>query len=253
LKKIININDALIRSGKVSVLVLLAVLLCGCYPEKKMPVEVKTYGVLREIMREQRLDANADLREFEEQPHLYALGALEGLAGEILILDGRPLNGLVSNGALSFDRSFDRKASLLVSTQVAAWKEVSLVLEPTDMSQLQIIVRDAAKQLFINTEEPFPFLLKGQFEKVEWHVINAAEAETQSHEAYKRAGLAGVSEKVEARLLGFYSEKHEGVFTHHGSYLHIHYVDDPETEMGHVDELSIEGSIVLLLPDETRP
>lgn len=252
LKKIIDIKRALVYLKSPIGLMLMILTVSSC-SEKRVPLEVKHYGVLREIMMEQKLEANADLREFRNQSHLYALGALQGLTGEILILDSRPLNGMASKGEFTFERNFENKASLLVSARVTKWKEVSLTLEQTDMSQLQIIVRDAAKQLSVNTEEPFPFLVKGQFEKVNWHVINASEAEVQNHDAYKKAGLAGESKKVDGQLLGFYSEKHEGVFTHHGSYLHIHYVDDAETEMGHVDELSLEGSIVLLIPDETRP
>lgn len=239
--------SALNRSSYVLVLIAL-IISCGC-SKKKALTEVTHYGVLREIMMEQQLEANADLNDFRDIPDLYALGALEGLAGEILILDSEPLNGLASAGQLIFDRTFDRKATLLVSAQVSSWQELPLVLESVDLAELQTIVRDAAKQLSINIQEPFPFLLKGTFKQLDWHVINAAEAESQNHDAYKKAGLSGSSENVEGQLLGFYSEKHEGVFTHHGSFLHTHFINDAATEIGHVDGLKIEGSIVLLLPD----
>ncbi len=232
---------------------MITVISCTVKKAPKTPIEVSHYGVLREIMREQKLEANADLADLRDMPDLYALGALEGLAGEILILDGQPLNGLASKGELTFDRTFDRKATLLVSAQVPAWQELSLQFESVNLAELQTIVRDAATQLSIDTEKAFPFLIKGSFKQVDWHVINAAEAETQDHDAYKKAGLQGQSQDIKGELLGFYSEKHEGVFTHHGSYLHIHFVNADETEMGHVDELMIEGEVVLLFPETTRP
>lgn len=233
-------------------MLIVLLVLSGC-SRKKSAVTVSHYGVLMEIMREQKIEANADLQDFKNLPHLFALGALEGLSGEILILDSKPLNGLASKDQLLFDRSFDRKATLLVSAQVEAWKEISLVLESVDLSQLQTIVKEAAEQLSINTEEPFPFLLKGEFKQIDWHVINAAEAEAQTHEAFKKAGLSGKSENAEGQILGFYSEKHEGVFTHHGSFLHMHFVNAEETEMGHVDAIEITGPIVLLLPNPEQP
>lgn len=246
-------SDVGLYTAMLACMLLIAVSSCTGKKAPEVPVEVSHYGVLREIMMEQKLEANADLGDLRDTPNLYALGALEGLAGEILILDSQPLNGLASKGELSFDKTFDRKATLLVSAQVPAWQELSLQLEPVNLAELQTIVKDAAKQLSIDTEEAFPFMIKGSLKQVDWHVINAAEAEIQNHDAYKKAGLQGESQEIKGELLGFYSEKHEGVFTHHGSYLHMHFVNADETEMGHVDELMIEGEIVLLFPETKRP
>lgn len=253
MKKLLNIKMPPITRGNSATLILFGLLALSACSQEKSVVTVSHYGVLMEIMREQKIEANADLQDFRNQPHLFALGALEGLSGEVLILDSKPLNGLASEGNLLFDRSFDRKATLLVSAQVEDWKEISLVLESVDLSQLQTMVKEAAQQLSINTEEAFPFLLKGQFGEIDWHVINAGEAEAQNHEAFRKAGLSGKSENVEGQLLGFYSEKHEGVFTHHGSFMHMHFVNTDETEMGHVDALEITGPIVLLLPNPEQP
>jgi acetolactate decarboxylase len=240
-------------SYKISLMLLLglALLLSGCSPEKKA-VTVAHYGVLREIMMEQKIGPNADLRDFADQSNLYALGALEGLSGEILILEGRPLNSLASSGELVFDRTFDRKATLLVAAEVDAWQEITLELESAGLAELETSIREAAAQRSINTEEAFPFLLKGDFQTIDWHVINAAEAEAQNHEAYKKAGLSGKSENEEGQVLGFYSEKHEGIFTHHGSYLHMHFINSGETLMGHVDGLVVSGSVSLFLPDNQK-
>lgn len=228
-----------------------SMVLVGCSPEKS-PVTVAHYGVLREIMMEQKIGSNADLRDFADQPGLYALGALEGLSGEILILGGKPLNSLASSGELIFDRTFDRKATLLVAADVDAWQEIRMELKSAGPAELESSIREAAAHKSINTKEAFPFLLKGDFQSIDWHVINAAEAESQNHEAYKKAGLSGKSENEEGQVLGFYSEQHEGIFTHHGSYLHMHFINNTETLMGHVDGLVISGSVSLFLPDNQK-
>ena len=48
-------------------------------------------------------------------------------------------------------------------------------------------------------------------------------------------------------IIGFYSRAHEGVFTHHGSYAHLHILL-PNADSGHVAELEVGPEIELLLP-----
>ncbi len=240
-------RDTFVRTRTWAALVALTITLSACAQDQQTIV-VNNQGILREIMMEQKLTANASLADYKNTPNFYALGALEGLAGEILILNGRPLNSIAKQGKLTIERSFDKKATLLVSSEVSEWNETSIDLNVTSLKDLQSIIAQKAKVAGINTNEAFPFMIKGSFEGIEWHVINAAEAKEQNHEAFKEAGLKGTSSEVDARILGFYSEKHEGVFTHHGSFLHLHFINEKETEMGHVDNLKISGNIKLMMP-----
>lgn len=214
---------------------------------------VSHHGILREIMMEQKLDANADLQDFATSKHLYALGALEGLSGEILIINGQPFNGIVENGQLRIEKSFDRKATILVSTQVTDWSESKVELNVGDLKELELEIKRIASENGIDTNEAFPFLLRGTFNQIEWHVINAAEAREKTHDAFKEAGLKGNDMDQNVEILGFYSENHQGIFTHHGSFLHLHFKDQSETKMGHVDNLMLNGSIMLMLPKTKRP
>lgn len=214
---------------------------------------VSHHGVLREIMMEQKLDANADLQDFATSEHLYALGALEGLSGEILIINGQPFNGIVEKGKLRIEKSFDRKATILVSAQVTDWSESKVELNVANLKELEIEIKRIASEKGINTSQAFPFLLKGTFNQLEWHVINAAETREKTHEAFKEAGLKGNDMDQSAEVLGFYSENHQGIFTHHGSFLHLHFKDQSDTKMGHVDNLMLNGSISIMLPKTKRP
>ncbi|MBO3700735.1 acetolactate decarboxylase [Roseivirga sp. E12] len=232
---------------KKSILILLTFCVLQACETAEQSTSVEHFGILREIMMQQKLEANANLMDLNGKSNTYALGALEGLSGEILILDGKPLNGLAKQGQLKINRSFDYKATLLVMTQVKDWHKVSLEGMIENNSDLQALVAREAEKRGINTDEAFPFLLKGDFEEIEWHVINAAEATAQNHDAYKAAGLKGKGGYSGASILGFYSNQHEGVFTHHGSYLHMHFVNDEETEMGHVDNLKNDRKVELWL------
>ncbi|OEK03365.1 hypothetical protein BFP97_18360 [Roseivirga sp. 4D4] len=221
--------------------------LLACQSPSENPT-VEHFGVLREIMMEQKLEANADLADYRQSPNLYAIGALEGLSGEVLVIDGDPLNGLAQKGDLLMDRTFDRKATLLITSQVEEWYKVKLDQVINDHGDLQALIAKEAEQAGVNIDKAFPFMLVGDFDHIEWHIINAAEAKAQNHDAYKEAGLQGVGDYANARVLGFYSSQHEGVFTHHGSFLHMHFIDGSERVMGHVDALRNDGSIELWLP-----
>lgn len=232
---------------KIHLLILPLITLFACKTTEE-GWEVKNYGVLREIMQEQKIGANADLKDFENMPNLYALGALEGLSGEILILNGEPYNGLANQGRLVFDKSFDKKATLLVSSQVDEWEIITLKETFNNLKELQAVISAQGKAAGIDVLKPFPFMIKGNFQSIDWHVINAKEAEAQNHEAYKKAGLKGSEEGTDTQILGFYSSQHEGIFTHHGSYLHLHFLSADESTMGHVDELVQNGVFELFLP-----
>lgn len=233
-------------------LIILAALTLFACDGTKGGWEVKIQGVLREIMQEQKIGANADLKDFKNISDLYALGALEGLSGEILILDGEPFNGVANQGTLVFDKSFDQKATLLVSSQVEEWEMITIKENFNNLQELQAVILAQGKMAGINITEPFPFMIKGDFQRINWHVINAKEAEAQNHEAYKRAGLSGSEAYVDAQILGFYSAQHEGIFTHHGSYVHLHFLSSDESIMGHVDDLEQRGVFELFLPKKKK-
>lgn len=231
--------------------IILAVSFSACQPGN-IGFEVQHHGVLREIMMQQKLQANADLSEFSNTPNLYALGALEGLSGEIMIVDSRPSYSIADAEGVSVEGGFNKKATLLVTSQVAEWSEMPLDISWLGLETLQAMIKEAAIQSGLSTDQPFPFMLKGNFDKVDWHIINAARAEQQNHDAYKEAGASGSTAGANGQILGFYSESHEGVFTHHGSYVHLHFINDDKSLMGHVDDLSINGKVSLLLPKTAK-
>ena len=226
--------------------ILSLILLVSCQGAHQFTVN--HYGVLREIMRKQKLDPNANLQTYARNKNLYALGALEGLSGEIIVIGGKAYHGLIDNDQLQVTRGFDYKATLLVTAEVKAWTELALDLEWSNLSELETHIKEAAQQLGLDVSQPFPFRLKGTVDQIDWHIINAPAARSQNHDAYREAGAHGRENNATGQLLGFYSEQHEGVFTHHGSYLHTHWLSEDKKLVAHIDGLAHNGKITLLLP-----
>lgn len=213
------------------------------------PIEVQHYGVLREIMREQKLAPNVLLDTLSSGPSLFGLGALEGLSGELIILGGQAYQSRVGQDQkLSMDKGLTGAATLLVTGHVNEWASKTLTQPVQSLSDLESLVKQEAEAHGLDTEKAFPFLLEGTFKQVAWHVINAPGASEKNHDAFKASGISREMEAVKGTILGFYSEKHEGVFTHHGSYIHAHLLTEDQLIAGHVDQLSIDSGITLKLP-----
>ncbi len=210
---------------------------------------VEHFGVLREIMMEQKLEANIDLEDLKYSENLYGLGALKDLSGELIILGGEVYQSTVNDsGNVEVVEKREGGATLLVTSEVDDWIAISIQEEIESLSQLQEVVSREAGNHFLDTEKPFPFMIEGEL-LVDWHVINAPAALERTHESFKQSGVSGTFFHEPATVLGFFSDKHEGVYTHHGSYLHAHvFKKEDYLLMGHVDEFVSRLPFVLKLP-----
>jgi len=227
------------------------VVLCGAlaWADDWNGTAVEHRGALRNIVHNGDVSAVVDLESLAEIEGLYALGAGEGLRGEIVILDGRPFTSSVSDGEMVMDTSFRGKATLLVYAQVLEWQEHDVPPAVSTGESLTEFVTATAEAQGISVDEPFPFLIKGRFGLVEWHVVDWPPGDTvHTHDKHKASGLSGWLEDTTVTILGFYSSKHHGVFTHHTTNVHMHMVTADERLAGHVDSLSRIGPVSLWLP-----
>ncbi len=230
---------------------LFAALLCVCCQTSPSHFEVHHRGALHTMMHEGDLRATIALDTLQSLPHLYALGAVENLKGEVLIYDSQPLISAVKDGAVTIARDFEHKAALLVYAQINNWREIEINEELQDANALEAFVVKAAKARGLNVSEPFPFLIVGAAPRVDWHVIDWAEGDTlHTHERHKASGLHGRLEHQAVNLLGFYSDQHQGIFTHRGSNMHLHVKTAGGDFAAHVDEVELHGAMSLFLPQE---
>lgn len=211
--------------------------------------KVEHKGALKSIMHEGDISAKAHLSELKNDEHVYALGAVENLKGEILILDSKPFVTSVENNELSIDQSFDKNACLLVYAHVAQWNNYDVPNTISSYEDFEEYVEQVAREKGINTEEPFPFLLEGSAKKFDWHVINWKDGDTEhSHEKHIHSGLNGTLTDTDVEILGFYSKHHHTIFTHHSTNMHLHVKTKDNKIAGHVDGLTLGEKMLLKLP-----
>lgn len=214
-------------------------ILFSCIPKGSQDVRVA--GNLREMMMDNVTTSNLDLHKLESYTHLYALGAIEGLAGEISVVDGVSLTTRIENDSIINESTYDVNATLLVYTQVDRFRTVN-VNEELSLNALEEFLGDVSESREL--ANPFAFRIKGTASKIRWHIV---EGSSNSHDhattSYNRS-----QNEVEVELLGFYSDHHQGVFTHHGSNTHIHLVNLKTGMTAHVDDVTIKANSKLLIP-----
>ncbi|QHI35633.1 hypothetical protein IMCC3317_09790 [Kordia antarctica] len=227
----------------------IVVISCQSKAEKVKITEVKHSGALRTIMSG-NIESVINLDSLSNKKHLYALGAVENLKGEIQIFDSEPSNSFVSDSSLQINDSYNLKASLLVYAEVEEWDSFQIENSKTK-NDLEEQIFEIAKNSGINTDKPFPFLIEGNVASLDWHVINWKDGDKiHNHKKHKEAGLNGTLKNKDVEIIGFYSTKHKAVFTHHTTNMHMHFKTADNAVAGHVDDVSLNNRITLKLPKQ---
>ncbi len=243
--------DAAFTCAAIAILIAMCgVALSGCATSG---TKVEQYGVMREVMRDGHTEARVCLSKAVARPHAYAVGALEGLAGEITIVDGDVWVARVVDGDVKMSGPLPAsqdQATLLTLTHVDKWESIPVTME-VEGDALESYIEQTARALGIDTSQPFPFVIEGDAIRADLHVINGycpiatdpATMEAQPWEwSSPKAGPAV--------LVGFYAAESGGVMTHHGTSVHMHGVIniDGRTVAGHTDSAMVMPSAVLRLP-----
>jgi len=220
--------------------------------EKNQPFEVKYKGALKNIMHKGDLSSKIGLIELRDIQNIYALGAVENLKGEIQIFNNKPFNTYVQEGELKIDSSYTKQATLLVYASVTDWVSIPIPNAVVTLHDLEKFIKKAASENNIDTHKPFPFLVEGTAKEIDWHVIDWKDGDQEhTHKKHISSGLNGTLKNVEVELLGFYSNSHHAIFTHHTTNMHIHMKSTSGNIAGHVDDLELGTNMTLKLPNTT--
>ena len=217
---------------------------------------VAVHGALRAMFHEGETDSMVGLESLLPDSNLYAIGALADLSGEVTVIAGRTYLAFpeAENAARTeMILESDADAALLISTVVPEWQ--SLVIDhPIPYEQLDDEIGRLAVAAGMSVEERLPFLLEGTFEDLQWHVIDGRRLTEggSSHQDHQSASVRASRDRAPATLIGFYSQRDQGVFTHMGSKTHLHCVLDESLSSGHVDHVSLPTGTTIKFPAGTQ-
>ena len=226
---------------------LLTFVSCKTGTTKDQGGDVLSYGSIDKSLKGD-LSGDYSLDSLYSLENLYALGALKDLSGEIQIFDGQDFSSVVQNDSVLVGPFSQENAAFVVYAQVKNWKDIAVPLSVTNTEAL-IGFFEYNENAEMNTDKPFMFLLEGRVEQLNWHVLYNAAADTLPvPKDHHHNAISGSILEKDVEILGVYSRDHEGVYTHHGIPIHMHFRTMDGMLAGHVDDLELGPDMNLKIP-----
>lgn len=207
--------------------------------------DIKVVSAMKNVMRKGELGGSVDLDTISDKNGLYGLGPVSYLKGELLINNGVSyVSKIDTDGTMYVQKRFDISAPFFVYGNVTKWQQMNLPAVVKSVKDLEQFI-DSVKTDY---KKPFVFKLAGQVAGAKIHVQNLPKGTKVSTPKEAHQGQVNFAIKnEEAEIIGFFSTQHQGIFTHHDSFLHMHLITANEKQMGHLDELQI-GTMRLYVP-----
>jgi acetolactate decarboxylase len=202
---------------------------------------------MKNVMWEGRLEGVISLDTLSDKRHLYGLGPMEYLAGEIIVLDGKAYSSVVAgDSTLEITPTFRLKAPFFGYANISRWSETRMPDSVRTLPQLEAFLDAATKTL----PRPFIFKLTASIDSADVHVVHLPKgAKVASPDDAHRGQREFRIRNKPSTLVGFFSTEHQTLFTHHDTFLHVHLLTDDLKAMGHLDALSLgKGNVRLFLP-----
>ncbi|WP_234423410.1 MULTISPECIES: acetolactate decarboxylase [Aquimarina] len=236
---------------KVVIRLFVSGVLLSCNSVKKETISDDTYsdiiivGAMKNVMWKGELSSSIDLDTISNKKGLYGLGPESYLTGELLINNGQNyVSKVTSDSTMVVEKRFNVSAPFFVYANINEWDEIELPSNITTTQDLEKFIDERTTE----NKRPFAFKLIGNVSKAIIHVQNLPEGTKVSSPDEAHQGQTNYELKnEETEIVGFFSTKHKGVFTHHDSYLHMHLITKDKSKMGHLDKLEIEN-MKLYLP-----
>ena len=213
--------------------------------------ETRVFGTLHALMHEGKTGPEVALSSIAPGPPAYAVGALSELRGEVTVLDDVVWLAYPNDDGtarVTKVRTTGEQAALLVTANVAAWRRIPIAVAVAP-DKLDDEIERLAQANDVDLTRPVPLLIEGDFADLDWHVIDGRKMATaKTHEEHAAAAVRGSVMRAKGTLVGFFSTRHQGVFTHMSKKTHFHVVLPAEGVSGHVDAVTLLQGATLLVP-----
>jgi len=208
---------------------------------------VQVIGEMRRMFTEHDIGPNADIAKVNQLGHLYALGPLAGLRGEVTVLDSQVFVSTVRGKEPNVLINPNVQSAFLVYDSVSAWSSTTI---PTNVITELEIADFLDKKMPQNTRSAFR--IRGTVVSAKYHIQNyKGEAAELTHEAHDKAKVFYEVSNMPIELVGFFTNRAEdgGAFVHRGQTTHIHLISEDRKQMGHLELVHLQPGATLLLPE----
>jgi acetolactate decarboxylase len=187
-------------------------------------VSAQVVGAMKNVMWKGKLAGMISGETIKEKKGLCALGPVEYLSRDLLIIDGRSyLSKVISDSSMAVQESFQVNAPFLVYANQLDWNIEDFASELRTIQSLEEFIERAS----VDFERPFVFKLIGLVAQVEIHIQNLPKGRKVSSPEEVHQGQTNFTiENSELEIVGFFSTDYKGIFTHHASNVPLHLITE---------------------------
>jgi acetolactate decarboxylase len=211
---------------------------------------VQVIGQMRRMFMAHDIGANVDLAKVNQESHVYALGPLAGLKGEITVLDGQVFVSRLNGKGAEVMLKSDARSVFLVYAAVPSWRSLTVLTNAVNERDLATLLEH---KLPPGTRAAF--LVRGKASSAKFHIQNyQGEAKDLTHEAHDKAKVFFDLADTGVELVGFFTNREEdgGFFVHPGQTTHIHVISNDRKSMGHLESITLAPGAEVFLEGERR-
>jgi hypothetical protein len=219
----------------------------GWVSEQDAGFTVQWVGAQRDVLQGD-ISGHIALASISSLQNLYGVGAAEGLRGEVSIFDCVPSISRIVDGALKVDTNFNVNACFLVYAQVSAWHRTTCPDAIADEATLETCIVKLAAKLGIDVAQPFPFLINAKSERATFHVLDKRDGLLHNPELHEKAKVRFLLQNESVDVIGFYSNRHRGIFTPGDANIHMHVRSANGQMSGHLEKIQLERGATLAVP-----
>jgi acetolactate decarboxylase len=200
---------------------------------------VRWAGAQRDVLAGD-LRGHVSLETLSRVPHLYGLGPLEGVRGEVSIFDGVPSIARIDRHTVVTAASWNVRACFLVWAQVPAWSERDA--EHGNLAGLDGLEREVvvlAREAGLDPDRPFPFRVRATAVEATLHVLDKRDGLAHTPERHEQSKVRHTLEDTGVELIGFHSQRHRGIFTPGEANIHVHLQTEDGRISGHLEAIRL--------------
>ena len=214
-------------------------------PETNTYADVQIAGAMKNVMWKGELEGVIQLDTIADKVGLYGLGPLSYLQGELLINNGKAfVSRVTSDSTMTVEKTLNVSAPFLVYGNVRDWEATKLPENIKTIPDLEAFIDQKTRK----QKRPFACKLEGRINHAIIHIQNLPPGTIVSSPKEAHQGQTNYPlENEEVEIVGFFSTKHQGIFTHHDTFLHLHLITRDQSKMGHLDDVEF-GEMMLYLP-----
>lgn len=219
-------------------MILTIVTITACRPSSDGTVNdaesIRITSAMKNVMWKGELYGKITMDTVASQKGIYGVGPLEGLRGEITIMDSKVyVSRVLKDGTPKVTIDQNVKAPFFVQAKVNTWDTIALPSSIHTIDQLDQYLNKSTKKV----KRPFVFRLNGIINRGKYHIQNLPpNTKVNSPEEAHSGQVKYDINNLPVDILGFFSTNHKGIFTHHDTNVHLHMLSKDLEHMGHLDE-----------------